>query len=187
MNIQYIEADQFEAREKYKEYRAALKVERNKQIAYLATIYWQLSRGRKVIDAVTAITSAGLNAEGHPKLAIAEAHQPNVAYQQNSERGTFYHGPRMRSSVLHFERPGSWPNRYIWAIEAPLPIIPPSHIPPDYKLDNLHILWEVEKWAKVPSTDPLLLRRLSGPFFVVLAAWNLTPAEQAVMAAGLRM
>lgn len=185
MNIQYIEADQSEAREKYREYRAALKVERNKQIAYLATIYWQLARGRKVIDVVTAITGAGTNADGHPKLALAEAHRKTVEFHNNGHDMIFYH-ERPRYPVLQLARPRHWPDRWL-RIQAPLPIIPPSHVPPDSKLDNLHLLWEVEKWEPIAAVDPLLLRRLGGPFFVVLSAWNLTQAEQAVMAAGLRM
>jgi hypothetical protein len=186
MNITYIEEDQQIAREKYREYRAALKVERDRQIAYLATIYWQLARGRKVIDAVAAISSAGLNEQGHPKLAIAEANRQYVQYQRDRTEVVFYHNPRGRRHVLKFTKPANWNDN--WKRErAPLPIIPPSHIPPDYKLENLHLLWEVEKWEPVPSPDPMLLRRLGGPFFVVLATWNLTQVEMAVMAAGLRM
>ena len=184
MNIQMLEEDRQVAQEKYREYRAALKVERNKQIAYLATIYWQLARGRKVIDAVSAISAAGVNAEGHPKLAIAEAHEKEVEQRQGHEV-TYFH-EREQYPVLKFTRPAGWPER--WSrIKAPLPIIPPSHVPPDAKLEGLHLLWEVEKWEPVPAVDPILLRRLSGPFFVVLSSWNLSPVEQAVMAAGLRM
>jgi hypothetical protein len=184
MNIQYIEEDQYVAREKYREYRAALKVERNKQISYLATIYWQLARGRKVIDAISAISSAGLNPQGHPKLAIAKANEKEANFHRNVSEAVYYHNPR--APILKFALPGRWPGEWL-RIKAPVPIIPPSEIPPDANLANLHILWEVEKWEPVAAADPLLLRQLDGPFFVVLAAWNLTKAEQAVMTAGLRM
>lgn len=187
MNIQYIEEqDKQVARDKYREYRAALKVERNKQISHLATIYWQLARGRKVIDVVTAISAAGLNEQGHPKLAIAEANQQWVSYRRSSREIIFHHDERARSAVMKFPRPQTWDEKWMHA-RAPLPIIPPSEIPPDAKLGNLHLLWEVERWEPVPSPDPILLRRLEGPFFVVLSSWNLTQAEMAVMAAGLRM
>ncbi len=185
MNIQMLEEDRQVAQEKYREYRAALKVERNKQIAYLATIYWQLARGRKVIDAISAISAAGVNAEGHPKLAIAEAHRKEVQYTRYSQESNYYH-ERGQYPVLKFQGPAAWPGKWL-RIKAPLPIFPPSHVPPDAKLEGLHLLWEVQKWEPVVAEDPMLLRRLSGPFFVVLSSWNLSPVEQAVMAAGLRM
>lgn len=186
MNIEYIEEDQQVAREKYREYRAALKVERRKQIAYLATIYWQLARGRKVIDVISAISVAGMNPQGHPKLAIGKANEKQIWFHQSGSESIYYHDDRARHPVLRFARPGHWKNEW-QRIQAPAPIIPPSHVPPDANLANLHILWEVEKWEPVAAADPLLLRQLGGPFFVVLAAWNLTQAEQAVMTAGLRM
>jgi hypothetical protein len=44
-----------------------------------------------------------------------------------------------------------------------------------------------EKWEQLAPVDPLLLKHLGGPFYVVLAAWDLTDVERAVMTAGLRM
>jgi hypothetical protein len=36
-------------------------------------------------------------------------------------------------------------------------------------------------WEYVPHPDPILLKRLSGSLFVVLAAWDLTELEQKVL------
>jgi hypothetical protein len=41
------------------------------------------------------------------------------------------------------------------------------------------ILWEAE-WQHVPS-DPLLLRHITGPLYAVLASWDLTELERAVL------
>lgn len=41
------------------------------------------------------------------------------------------------------------------------------------------------EWAPVPPTDPFLLRHLGGTLYVVLAQWDLTPLEKAVLAGRL--
>lgn len=77
-----------------------------------------------------------------------------------------------------------------WRNSAPLggtdfrtkvPIIPARFVP-SFGLSNYHILWEVEKWDVVtPPRDPLLLKRISPNIFTVLAAWELTDLERAVL------
>ena len=181
MNVEMLEADRDVAMSKWREYRTALKIEKTREIARLATIYWQLSRGRKVINAVEAIQNAGLSPLGHPTLAIAEAHRPDVTLHYSSDV-CFYHEAQ-QWPVARFNRPASWPNAW-HRLTAPVPLVPPSQKPPDMKLENLHILWEVPKWEKVAPSDPLLLKRLDGQFYVVLAAWDLTDVERAVMNAG---
>jgi hypothetical protein len=59
--------------------------------------------------------------------------------------------------------------------------VPP--IPPRFRPgqpDRYHILWEAE-WAKVPPRDPALLRALGDGLYVVLAVWDLTELERAVL------
>jgi hypothetical protein len=58
-------------------------------------------------------------------------------------------------------------------------MIPLQHRP-DGKLSDHHVLFEAE-WRRLPAADPMLLKRIDGPLFVVLAAWDLTPLEQAVL------
>jgi hypothetical protein len=53
------------------------------------------------------------------------------------------------------------------------------------------ILWEVEEWAdrRIGSRadrDPYLLRHLGGDLWAVLAEWDLTELERAVMAGRAR-
>jgi len=48
-------------------------------------------------------------------------------------------------------------------------------------LDRFHILWEAD-WHLDPPQDPALLRRLMGDLWVVLAVWDLTSLERAVLA-----
>jgi hypothetical protein len=68
-----------------------------------------------------------------------------------------------------------------WA--AILPLIPPRLRPP-HGLDNYHLLWEAV-WTR-PRTrrapgDPALLKHIGGDLWAVLAVWDLTPLEQAVL------
>ena len=53
---------------------------------------------------------------------------------------------------------------------------------PTGKLDNYYILFEVVQWDDVPvAADPYLLKRINANAFVVLAEWDVTVVEQAVM------
>lgn len=46
-----------------------------------------------------------------------------------------------------------------------------------WKIDQ----WEVEKWKPVPPRDPILVKRLTPNLFGVLATWNLTELERAII------
>ena len=61
---------------------------------------------------------------------------------------------------------------------AIVPSIPPLHRPHD-SLENYWLLWEAE-WTR-PPVDPALLKHLGLNLYAVLAVWDLTPLEQAVL------
>ena len=94
--------------------------------------------------------------------------------------------------VIRKKPKASLPFIYKWetsiknkSISAPTPVIP-AEIMPDGKLENYYILWEVEEWKPVPPKDPILLKRISPNLFAVIATWNLTKIEQAVMKGHIR-
>lgn len=70
---------------------------------------------------------------------------------------------------------------YAWKVHgmALVPIVPPQ-LHPKAALENYHILWDAV-WTPAPPTDPLLLRHLSGALYAVVAHWDLSPLEQAVL------
>lgn len=148
-------------------------------------------RGQKVIDINLAMGLGGLDAQGHPRFAIVRANAPRTYLRRH---GSFYRFSSKSSdwdgrvkhahidvAAVHFgSRPLGAP--HFWDMqndEAQTPSIPPQHRPSG-NLADYHILYEAE-WRKVPPVDPFLLKRIDGPFFLVLAAWNLSPLEQAIL------
>lgn len=141
---------------------------------------WQITRGQKVIDINKAITSGGLNGQGLPHLAIGRADREEVYCRVVD--GKYLFTPR-RSRWGRI-RAGEISVRFPSFVDAAhgraqTPLIPAKHRP-DGSLEGYFILWEAE-WQRMPPTDPILLRPISGPFFVALAQWDLTPLEQAVL------
>lgn len=59
--------------------------------------------------------------------------------------------------------------------------MPPEHAEEATGPGPFFVLWEVQRWESVPPVDPLLLRRLTNNLFSVLAEWNLSPVEQAII------
>lgn len=63
--------------------------------------------------------------------------------------------------------------------QALVPMVPPA-LHPARHLRNYHIIWDAV-WIKEPPRDPLLVKHLAGFLYAIVAAWDLTPLEQAVM------
>jgi hypothetical protein len=114
-------------------------------------------------------------------------------------------GYQTRPSVVHSKRPDvsmpsasfNWKRgngvvenakiQYDWQIDrvgvkAPTPLVPASILNlVDSDLKNYFILWEVEKWEQVPPKDPMLLKQLTPNLYAVMATWDLTELERAVI------
>lgn len=163
---------------KYQEHRAYQKP----YDAEIAKIYKQIAQGRTVIRALESIRMAGLDAEGLPKLAICPAHMSVCWWRPSREACTFgveYPRANERRNVVRMDWPGLHSSK--WRASASVPLIP-IHMRPKRGLQNYHVLWEAE-WAKKYPVDPFLLRRCGGDAWLVLAAWDLTDVERAVMSA----
>ena len=72
----------------------------------------------------------------------------------------------------------TWNKRNHNPITAIVPLVPPRLRPKD--LSKYYILWEAE-WDPLAPVDPFLLKRLTNRFFAVVAEWDLTPLERAVI------
>jgi hypothetical protein len=148
--------------------------------------YREIASGRVLIRALESVRAAGLDAQGRPKLAIVRADHKRVRLSIGPNQDAEFqpmalsHG-RWRATYHHaIKVPGLRSAEYLPGThEAIVPMIP-VHLRPQTAIDAYHILWEAD-WRAVP-TDPMLLRRLGGDLWIVVAAWDLTEVERAVMA-----
>jgi hypothetical protein len=158
--------------------------------AEIAAIYKRIAQGKTVIRALESIRIAGLDEEGLPKLAICRADMLECFWKPSTSTCTFgerFPRSRCRKTIrmdwdgLNDLRRG-FKERYNYA--ATVPIIP-VHLRPKRGIENYHILWEAE-WTKRYPVDPYLLRRFGGDAWLVVAAWDLTDVERAVMSQRMR-
>jgi hypothetical protein len=170
---------------KYREHRA-YSTPYDAEIARLANL---IAKGRMVIRALESIRNSGTDALGLPKLAIVRADQPKAYIDARQDGSATMHNSDgwLRSRIANSLRfdfpPGTFPvRRQAMRAMSIVPLIPPEHRP-KRGLANYHILFEAE-WSRKVPVDPMLLRRVGkGDLWVVLAAWDLTPIEAAVMQA----
>lgn len=184
-----------QAAEKWKEYLELEKQKSTKEFREFKQIYHQLSKGKAVLDLFETIKKVGVNADGEPRIAIAPANAPACWFRKIEQtQGRF----QSSESLWRYSTPesiqvpkGTFPswkrtenNDIIRSlIKAPRPSIPPevsAKVGVSLRYPY-YVLWEVEKWEPEPPRDPLLLRRVSNNIFVLIAKWNLTKLERAVM------
>lgn len=126
-----------------------------------------------------------------PRLAIAHADSTaawtfgvneNGAVEIRGKREVGHSNVRDR---MHFPNGTFEPGRHEWRgvprIRAIVPTVPPA-LRPAHALRNYHILWEAE-WGLDPKApvDPALLKHMGGDLYAVLAVWDLTEIERAVL------
>jgi hypothetical protein len=170
--------------------------------------YRELGRGRRLIELSSVIAAGGVQelayvtrnwrgGEYHTEELTALV--PNLAVTRADARHCFTRGVGTDGSVIfradnpQAERKAdkvkvaadtfpeeerapmtSWGQARAIVPQVPAPLRPNSH------LRNYHILWEAE-WDGVP-TDPALLKHLGGDLYALLAVWDLSPLERAVLA-----
>ena len=172
MNVTTITMPKAEALAAYRTYREHAKTNQDRAIA---TGYRAIARGKAIINAREAIIKAGFDALCRPLLAIARADRQIQSCQVASREVYFRDAPEWQ-----FTLPEDRYTRERWIrYTAQVPLIPCHLRPAEKQLRNYWILWEAD-WNAAPR-DPLLLKKLSGDLYVVLAAWDLTELERAAM------
>jgi hypothetical protein len=197
MTLDTITMDPAAAKQAYREYQAAVRAERgdvrgrwHAEDVALARGYRQLAKGRALLDVGAAMRTAGLRADGYPKLAICSSHLEKCFCQLDWNGGATFSGSewqwgrrqshkpeRVEFPPDTFARPAAG-NRNV--VSTLVPIIPPA-LRPKTQLEKFHTLWEVESWTLEPPRDPLLLRHLSAHLYAVVAVWDLTELERAIL------
>jgi hypothetical protein len=188
-----------EAKAKYHDYRTALAGrEPTADDRGILIGYQALAKGRVLLSLHDVFRGCTLDDRGRPRLAVARAHWQWCHLESKRIRtpaGVYANRWLFVQNTRYL-----WGNGRMGAVVAPLPdnspvkpterqwramvpLIPPNLRPTETALRNYHVLWEAE-WEAVP-TDPMLLRHLHGSLYAVLAVWDLTPLERAVLAGRL--
>lgn len=198
MDLELITMSQGEARRLFLEYRNNLRDKHNEEDRAVMEGYRHLCRGSALLDLRSAMRVGGQDAQHRPKMAITRADFKWCWFEYTDNGARFigtnkeslsnwdiksygYNTVQVPGGILR--APDGWPARGQARARALVPMIPPK-FRPTAKLSNYHIMFEAE-WRPVPPVDPFLLKHLGGTLYVVLAQWDLTPLEQAVLAGRL--
>ena len=198
MNLATISISPDEAEAQLREYTELPYAQRTIEDDSIAMALRAAKRGNSIIVMSEVIRAGGLfETSNRPKLALARADAKTVRCIQSGNDiifdtsgepwGTVNRGAlvgedssRIRD-VLPLDEHGR--RIYFQAGETVVPTIPPRHRPKGKRIGMFHILWEVEKWDPTPPVDPALVRHIRGDLWAVIAMWDLTPLERAVLAA----
>jgi len=181
MNVEKLQMDKDHARDLYRAYQES-RGHMTADDRAIAAIYKRLAAGKLIIRALASITAAGLDAAGLPKLAIMRADKRKVVGYTMQDQVHFRTEGWHRAKDLNFRLPMPGMRSSTANAIADVPLIP-VHLRPRTAIEKYHVLWEAD-WNHYP-TDPYLLRRFGADAWLVVAAWDLTPVERAVMSTRL--
>jgi hypothetical protein len=210
MELATIEMERPKARQAFLEYRKAVRERHDAEDEQIMRGYRELAAGKQLIHLRQTVAAGGTTEFAWrptwpqnapiatsilPKLAVCRAHvkqaftnginqdgsleirsKDDVAMRNTFDRVRF--PPRTFETHEQHEEASDWSARF----RAMVPNIPPP-LRPQYALHNYHILWEAE-WAlnQPPAPrDPALLKHIGGDLYAVLAVWDLTDLERAVL------
>ena len=190
MDVQVIAMDRMAALAAFRQYRIAVaQRRRDRRLAEdmaAMNAFRAAAKGQTLIDINSTTKPAGVFESGYPKLALTRADREWCWVEMRPDGSAAFQGVEYlptrhdRTLVRRFVD-GTYPSRptYLKRRRAMVPTIPP-HLMPKHDLSNYFILWEAV-WEPAPPVDPMLLKHVGGSLYAVLAAWDLTPIEQAVL------
>jgi hypothetical protein len=210
MQLEQITMDKDKARKAFLEYRGAVRERHDAEDEQIMRGYRALARGHQVINLPKTILAGGLteftwavrwSKGGYatrlvPRLAAARASatmcwthgvDETGKLEMRSKREITERNNRDRVEVSGFgenlEHCHSWARWSNPELRAIVPTVPPA-LRPKHALTNYHILFEAE-WGHDPAApvDPALLKRIGGALYAVVAIWDLTELERAVLGA----
>jgi hypothetical protein len=159
------------------------------EISRLEKAYEAAAEGTPVIQLGQAVIAGGFFDRGMPKIAVARSHADRVRCRKQSTTLTFWSlrlGGKEVGQTLSVELPKDLQWQGHEAGSTIVPLVPSEALETAGVRRNMlrHYvtLFEVERWEPVPPTDPALLKHIAGDLYAVLAVWDLTALERAVIA-----
>lgn len=200
MNLDSITLDKAQAREAFLEYRRAVRARSEtesrtreaREDAALMRGYREIIRGHQIINIRDAMLAGGFDDLHRPKLAVCRANARTCRVTSHFDGDVrFYADPsssswdtgRYKNDRRPFNGLVTWPEPRFQMVSADaiVPLVPP-HLRPTFALSNYDILFEADWRPRVAPRDPALIKRLGGDLFAVIAVWDLTELERAVIA-----
>lgn len=210
MKVDTIVMEPAEAQQKLDAYRDALSKRHSAQMdeewSAAERAYRELAKGTPLLDPINAIREAGWRPDGRPVFAMARADTrlcrwkpARTARWYDSEARTFKGNwsPMLwrfvGSSTRDFNGWGRGKTIEVPDVKtqppaepksgmAMVPMVPPDVLPArGCDLRKHFVLWEVESWNVAPPIDPILLRPIGGDLYAVVAQWDLTELERAII------
>jgi len=206
VDVPLITMDPTAAMTKLRAYRQQLKRRVDEEYEAAVIGYEVLAAGSPLLDLREVFNTAGFHPDGRPKLAIARADRPQVMVRVERNSLEFnalanpwqwsYRGSLVINvGVSRLTNDGSLAGTMASSIAEVLlksrgwSLVPmvPADVRPKGDLRDFFVLWEVEQWAdralsSDPDRDPYLLRHIMGDLYAVVAEWDLTDLERAIMA-----
>jgi hypothetical protein len=195
MDLATIEMPVEAAQERLDAYAKQVAKERTAEDRKIIKGYEAMVKGHSIIELSQSIQAGGFFDSGLPKIAVARATgktcwvktsgwEEAITYSSEepdrwgnmANRGALVNDVTVRIRDQKIRRSNS--GRTI------MPMVPPevrAEVGPD-KLHRYHILWEVEEWTMIAPRDPALLYWIAGDLWEVIALWDLTDLERAVLA-----
>lgn len=190
MNVELMTMDRATAREKLKAYRRKRHADAEEVYSRCEAAFAALAEGTPVVDLSRVFEVCPVDGYGRPKLAVARADRKQVMFETRifPERFCFDTrrdlGRSNDSLCLQFSGQ-RFHSRERNRGYATVPMVPADVRPQTGQLRDWFVLFEVEQWSDTPiidpPRDPFLLSHIGGTLYAVLAQWDLTEIERAVM------
>lgn len=199
MDMMTLDVDIDTAKQQLADYKAMADTERTREDERIRAGYRAVARGLPVISLSQTIAAGGYFDNGLPRIGIVHADTTTCwVYRENRrDRTDFVFTPahagfhqdvnrgalvNLNSTRVNVPREESHDNWRTQRGSSVVPSIPPSHRPRRNRLHLFHILWEVESWEILdPPHDPALLKWIGGDLWAVVATWDLSELERAVL------
>jgi len=200
MNVQTLQIDRATAAQAFREYREAVRHGRTstrdvwkKEDSALMRAYKHLAAGHRVLDLHVAMKSASVRRFDDceillPAIALAPSDAAKCHLDMKRDGSAVFSDDKWSRAVrrrvtVPAETFPRWDHKQPWAVNEHttlVPIVPPL-LRPKFDLANYWTLFEVTSWKPEPAVDPMLLKPLGGALYAVLATWELSAIERAVL------